>query len=407
MGYLDYPGLQRYHGKVQDEIDGLKDDLSCTKNYFGSVVTPVNYVNPDNWITGTYIDSNGNTHDVTGYEYQYISLVKSGKYCTYRRYLDFGGDAGKFPLVDGNKTYVKTLIADSYDQSTGIAIITITDSDLETCRYLGLSARIDREPNFIEGNVYDSGNVPYAWTVDYANHVKSKLFAKTLFCDGDSIAQGDRDLPDNKHAWFTRLCDDNHMTGHNYAVGGASIYYDSSSRHCISRSIDYIHSLYTAEDVDYLILDGGTNDADLIGSILVEPKPAAFGSWTENDFSGSYDDTTFCGAVEAMFYKAITYFPKSKIGFIIAMEMGTGGNTPANRRAYFEEIIKIAAKWHIPVLDLWKESGMDARLTVFYDSSLTGDQNVAAGKYYYDGQHPTSYGYDFFQNKIQKWMEGL
>lgn len=27
MGYLDYPGLQRYHGKVQDEIDDLKDDL--------------------------------------------------------------------------------------------------------------------------------------------------------------------------------------------------------------------------------------------------------------------------------------------------------------------------------------------------------------------------------------------
>lgn len=28
MGYLDYPGLQRYHGKVQDEIDELKDDLN-------------------------------------------------------------------------------------------------------------------------------------------------------------------------------------------------------------------------------------------------------------------------------------------------------------------------------------------------------------------------------------------
>ena len=28
MGYLDYPGLQRYHGKIQEEIDELKDDLS-------------------------------------------------------------------------------------------------------------------------------------------------------------------------------------------------------------------------------------------------------------------------------------------------------------------------------------------------------------------------------------------
>ena len=29
MGYLDYPGLQRYHGKVQEEIDELKDDLTA------------------------------------------------------------------------------------------------------------------------------------------------------------------------------------------------------------------------------------------------------------------------------------------------------------------------------------------------------------------------------------------
>lgn len=28
MGYLDYPGLQRYHGKIQEEIDELKDDLT-------------------------------------------------------------------------------------------------------------------------------------------------------------------------------------------------------------------------------------------------------------------------------------------------------------------------------------------------------------------------------------------
>lgn len=30
MGYLDYPGLQRYHGKVQEEIDELRDDLNNT-----------------------------------------------------------------------------------------------------------------------------------------------------------------------------------------------------------------------------------------------------------------------------------------------------------------------------------------------------------------------------------------
>ena len=40
-------------------------------------------------------------------------------------------------------------------------------------------------------------------------------------------------------------------------------------------------------------------------------------------------------------------------------------------------------------------------------SSLTGDENVTAKKCYYDGQHPTSYGYDLMQDKIDAWVRSL
>ena len=43
MGYLDYPGLQRYHGKVQEEIDELKDDLEQLQeeiDEFSGGITP-------------------------------------------------------------------------------------------------------------------------------------------------------------------------------------------------------------------------------------------------------------------------------------------------------------------------------------------------------------------------------
>ena len=217
-------------------------------------------------------------------------------------------------------------------------------------------------------------------------------------------------MPKYWGAWFGRLKNDYTISGKNYAVGGgtitAEIYYSGgSARHWVCRSIDTIHNEYS--DLDYLILEGGTNDADLIGNATGATMPDGFGTWTATDFSGTYDDTKFCGAVDSMFYKALNYYPKAKIGFIVAMQMGTNNASVANRRKYFDTIKEIAQKWHIPVLDLWNESQMDARLTAYYNSSLSGDDNVAAGKCYYDSQHPTSYGYDLMQNKIAEWMKTL
>ncbi len=236
------------------------------------------------------------------------------------------------------------------------------------------------------------------------------LNGKVLVCDGDSIAEGVTDLPKNLHAWYGRLTSGYGMTGQNYAAGGGTItyglYFDGGAmRHSVANNIDTIYSDHPT--LDYLILDGGTNDADLIGAFSGDTPPEGFGTWTADDFSGSYDKETFCGAVEYMFYHASSYYPHSKIGFIIPMEMGTNIASLNNRRRYFDEIIKIAEKWHIPVLDLWKNSCADARLTAYYDSSLTPGQNVDAHKFYYDGQHPSSYGYDRMQNMIEAWMQTL
>ena len=252
----------------------------------------------------------------------------------------------------------------------------------------------------------------HAYNVLYANNNMKydevdiqpvPLKDKVLICTGDSIAKGTKDNPQQLGAWFGRLRNDLLITGSNFSVDGGTLTYLDPDRFCISRSIDTIHSNYA--DLDYLLLEGGTNDADLIGSY--ESHPAAFGSWSEHDFSGSYNDQTFCGAVESLFYKAINYYPHAKIGFIIAMEMGTVNSVIDNRKAYFDEICKIAKKWHIPVLNLWELSGADARLTACYNPNYPDNQNVAAEKFYNDGQHPTSYGYNKMQRMIEEWVKSL
>ncbi|MBO7624390.1 MAG: SGNH/GDSL hydrolase family protein [Bacteroidales bacterium] len=232
------------------------------------------------------------------------------------------------------------------------------------------------------------------------------LYQKVVVCDGDSIAAATPDNPEGLGGWFGRLQLHYDVSGHNYAVGGGSITYLSSSRHCISRSIDSIYLDYP--ELDYLIVDGGTNDADLIGQFSGDTPPQNFGTWTEDDYSGNYDDTKFCGAVESMFYKAVNYWPHAHIGYIVAMEMGHNNlASTKNRKRYFDEAVKIAKKWHIPVLNLWENSGADARLTAFYDSSKTNQQNIDAKKFYYDGQHPTSYGYNKMQPMIEAWVKGI
>ena len=229
------------------------------------------------------------------------------------------------------------------------------------------------------------------------------LKGKEIVCMGDSLCHASLDLPQNRNGWAGRLAEEELANTYKYAVGGGSITYISADRFCISR---YINTVYSSNpNLDYLILEGGVNDADTLGSWVGDVPPADWGTWTETDYTGSYDDTTFCGAVETMFYNALTKFPKAKVGFIVMMQMGTLAS--ANRKRYFDEIVKIAKKWHIPVLNLWDNCPADARLSMYWDSTMTDTQNINAGHFYVDSEHITSYGYNKIQNMISEWIKTL
>ena len=154
-------------------------------------------------------------------------------------------------------------------------------------------------------------------------YIKNPLYGKRVIFDGDSIchATSESNLTQNR-GWAYRIGAKNNMDWHNLGISGATItaeMYSSvtgNARHWVSRSIDKIHEKFS--DVDYLIFEGGTNDADLL--LIGSDK---FGKLDLSDYSGNYDDSTFTGAVESLLYKAITYYPNAKIGFIIAQKMGT------------------------------------------------------------------------------------
>lgn len=241
-------------------------------------------------------------------------------------------------------------------------------------------------------------------------YFKNHLYGKTIVFDGDSICHATSETTETTdRGWAYRVGERFGMNWYNYGISGgtvtAEMYVPSTGnpRHWVSRSIDRIKEKH--EKVDYLIFEGGTNDADLldIGS-------EKFGCYDPADFSGNYDDSTFTGALESLFYKSINYYPTAKIGFIVAQKMGRpkcGYGAEYKRRYYFLRAIEVCKKWGVSYLDLWERSTINPSLKCHYDPDLSFAENAAAGKPVGDGQHLTAVGYDMISDMIAEWIRGL
>lgn len=233
------------------------------------------------------------------------------------------------------------------------------------------------------------------------------LFGKTIIWDGDSICAGGPAVGN----WATRICEKNEMPYKNYAIGGGTLTegfpltQKGHIRHCVSVTIEKMHTEYP--DADYVILEGGTNDADLFVRHFDE-LGERMGVSDPYDFSGEYDRTTFLGALDSIFYRATKYWCGKKIGFIIAHKMGPEPERAENRRLYFDKCAEVAKKWGIPVLDLWNGCYLNPFVKWMYNSERTPEENKDANDgFYSDGQHMTEKGYDFTAEIVEKWLRTL
>ena len=262
-----------------------------------------------------------------------------------------------------------------------------------------------------EIDAYDGLNVLFcdsSITVEYADSESNKtllnsygnpLNEKVAIFDGDSICYGANDNT-GYHGWASRICAKNHMRWKNYAVSGGTItsecYVNDKPTHWIAANVDTMYS--EMPDADYIICEGGVNDAAIIGNTTSE----RFGTVTDGDYSGNYDINTFCGAFETMLYKAISNWKGKKIGYVVAMKQGTNQSSSyvLNRKEFFDKAMEICKKWGVPYLNLWDYSVMNPDLKAHYDSA--GTDNL-----YADGQHPTASGYEYLYPIVEEWMRTL
>ena len=241
--------------------------------------------------------------------------------------------------------------------------------------------------------------------------MENKLFGKTAIWNGDSICRG----ADDRGNWATRIAAKNSMIYKNYAVGGGTVAENlpktksGNDRHSVSATLDLMYEEYP--DADYVIFDGGTNDADLLGNAYLGVEKTRLGSYDPVDFSGDYDRDTFIGALESVFYRATKYWAGKKIGYIIPQKMKenkVGIDIFYNRRLYFNCAIDICRKWGIPYIDLWNTCYLNPMLPWMFDITKTKEEIIEENIcFYVDGQHLSSRGYDVTADIINSWLMTL
>ena len=227
---------------------------------------------------------------------------------------------------------------------------------------------------------------------------KSPLYKKTAVFFGDSIcnARGESESTDAavraKAGYAGRIGTKYSMTS--YKEGYSGYAFSASGRGKIGGVIDSFISKHSGESIDYVILEGGTNDAW---------DQTALGSVGASFNKADFDTTTYAGAVESAVATLKQAYPKATIGFIIIYKMPiayyggqeiTSLRDNAKMEPYMNTLIEICEKWELPYIDF------------YHDDSFNNDVlKTNTTTYTSDGIHVNSAGYDILSDYVAAWME--
>ena len=404
-----------------DAVRGQFTDVKVALHRY--VGEPINLFNKDSIANkyGYYNRGNTTANDVDGCGVSHPIYVEYGdSFVLKYPYGTYGKNCAHGFAKNG--THVKSFNDCEIDSANNLVILNIDEEDVA---YIEINITANTrsavpvsECMLVRGNSFEefpNAYIPFAVNssnmggfvtfdnfAEGAQRAWNPLYGKLAIFDGDSICKGvsvDKDDVTYGYGWAGRIGVKNAMDWHNEAVSGGTITSElystnGSTRHWVSTNIDTIYENFP--DLDYLILEGGTNDADLLGVDSLGEISTTSVMYT--DFNPTLD---FTQALEYLFSKAIALYPTKKIGFIIAPKMsGNASNyATSNRRVFFDRCVDVCKKYGIPYLDLWYGCHLNPTL----------DRLSHNGEYfmYTDGQHLSTHGYDYISDIIESWMKTL
>ena len=205
---------------------------------------------------------------------------------------------------------------------------------------------------------------------------------------GDSINHGlsSRDeaassFPGGTGGWAARIERD---TGLDATNAGTSGWFMVNYNHATYDSIHKLLDKYTANDYQYVLLQGGTNDISKMSSV---------GTVSDSFDPATFDQSTYAGALEYTIYKAIKlYGDNAAIGFTSTIKLRNDNPAHAQIYAVAEEVCE---KWGIAYLDLYNNEVLN--------TALAFDTNEHTN----DGTHPDASGYELITPYVIEYMRTM
>ena len=357
--------------------------------------------------TGYYVAFNGSLNESTDFRMTELISYTGGD--VIRKSKDVEWFSSWISFFDTNGDIVVSSInVDGYTDRTNdlydeLCIPTIDDERIKYIRVAvsNYGATSKFEDYMVVKNVdFPSDYVPFGFS--YSENFKSevirvvndnaigdtKLNGKTVLFTGDSIIMGLIDNGDGTygepHGWAEILQENNPLsTVKNYGVGGTTIAKKEGSADSILERLERMYSEYP--NADYCIIEGGVNDC--YGGIPL-------GEIT-SDYTGPFDEYTFCGALESLFKQAIVKWKGKKLGYIVTFKVPSADYN--NFGGYMQKAKEICEKWSIPYVDLYNQSGMEYHI----------EEIAAAYSYGGGGLHPNVAGYEFTMDKIENFIKSI
>lgn len=217
-----------------------------------------------------------------------------------------------------------------------------------------------------------------------------ELKGKKIAFLGDSITEG-CGVADLNHVYWKRVEQETQAECYGYGIGGTRI----APQRSLSENPQ--HDLYfnsrvdsMIEDADIIIVFGGTNDYG--------HGDAAFGRESDRQ------EDSFCGAFCVLMEHLLERYPQAQIVVMTPLhrcsEAQMGYNEIGVRRDfsledYVDAIIRLSGYYAIPVLDLYRTSGLQPRVKFLKE------------RYMPDGLHPNDLGHQKIADRLIGFLRAL
>ena len=176
--------------------------------------------------------------------------------------------------------------------------------------------------------------------------IELPLAGKTIYAFGDSIVAGHQ-YQKAGFADFAATAEG--MSVQKFAVNGATVMDAGYSGGQIAAQV----SGAPAECPDYVLFDGGTNDAEY----LLNNPDVQYGEVTDSKDPAAFDTATFAGAFESLVYQMQEKYPDAKLVYTAVHKLGSRDNEVQEKLRAIE--LAVCEKYGVAVADVYGKTDLD------------------------------------------------